>query len=121
VFGRPPSVDLPAIDSYSLRLVATRKLYDAGVLVQHARSLSGLAPGTVLRVNPHDFGKLGIEEGSQVRVTSSRGSLTLEIRVDPAVPRGAAAAVFNQPGVGVSELIDATEPVTEVRIEREAR
>jgi anaerobic selenocysteine-containing dehydrogenase len=89
------------------------------VLVQHARSLARLAPGTVLRVNPHDFGKLGIEEGSQVRVTSSRGSLSLEIRVDAAVPRGTAAAVFNQPGVGLSELIDATEPVTEVRIERE--
>ena len=34
------------VDAYSLRLVATRQLYDQGTLVQHSPSLAGLAPGT---------------------------------------------------------------------------
>ena len=42
----------PPVDAYSLRLVATRKLYDRGTLVQHSPSLAGLAAGTALRVQP---------------------------------------------------------------------
>jgi NADH-quinone oxidoreductase subunit G len=118
-FEPAPSADLAPVDSYSLRLAATRKLYDSGVLVQHAPSLAGLTPGTVLRVNPHDFSKLGIEDHTRVRVKSSRAELALEVEVDAAVPRGTAAVVFNQPGVPVSDLIDATQVVNEVRIERE--
>jgi predicted molibdopterin-dependent oxidoreductase YjgC len=113
-----PVADPPPVDSYSLRLVATRKLYDDGVLVQHAASLSALAPGTVLRVNGYDFDRLGVEEGSVVRVKSPRGSINVEIRIDNGIPRGSAAIAVNQPGVPVSELIDASERVTDVRIER---
>lgn len=113
-----PVADPPPVDSYSLRLVATRKLYDDGVLVQHASSLSALAPGTVLRVNGYDFDRLGVEEGSVVRVKSPRGSINVEIRIDNGIPRGSAAIAVNQPGVPVSELIDASERVTDVRIER---
>ena len=39
----------PAIDSYSLRLVVARKLYDAGTLVQQSPSLAPLAPGAPAR------------------------------------------------------------------------
>jgi hypothetical protein len=36
---------------------------------------------------------------------------------DTGVPRGVASLLFNLPGDGVAELIDATEPVTDVRLE----
>jgi len=39
-FTPGPAVEPPALDSYSLRLVVTRKLYDEGTLVQQASSLS---------------------------------------------------------------------------------
>ena len=39
------------------------------------------------------------------------------MHADPAVPRGAAHLTFNQPGVTAADLIDAGDPVTEIRVE----
>ena len=118
VWVAPEAGDVPALDSYSLRLVATRKLYDDGVTVQRSPALAGLAEGTDIAVNPYDFDRLGVEEGSRVTVGSPRASLTLDVRIDPGVPRGCAAVRFNQPGVPVSDLIDVSARVVDVRIER---
>jgi NADH-quinone oxidoreductase subunit G len=109
--------ELPPLDRYSLRLVATRKLYDQGVGVQQSPSLSGLAPGSILRVNPYDFDRLGVEAGAEVRVHSSRAELRAEIAADPGVPRGAAAVYFNQADLSAASLIDATLVVNDVRVE----
>jgi NADH-quinone oxidoreductase subunit G len=107
----------PPLDAYGLRLVATRKLYDCGTLVQHAPSLAGLAPGTEICVNAYDFDRLGVDDGDEVRVSSAKGELIAEIRVDDGVTRGTAAMVFRQPELDVAELIDATSPVTDIRVE----
>ncbi|MEI7593371.1 MAG: NADH-quinone oxidoreductase subunit NuoG [Actinomycetes bacterium] len=119
-FVAPESVELAPVDSYSLRLVATRKLYDEGTLVGHAPSLASLPPGTNLRVNPYDFDRLGVSGGDQVRVQSSRATLSANIVADRGVPKGSASVVFNQPGIDVGSLIDAAERVTDVRVESEA-
>jgi NADH-quinone oxidoreductase subunit G len=111
------AAELPALDRYSLRLVADRKLYDLGVLTRQSPSLAHLAPGTVLRVNPYDFDRLGVAEGAEVRLHSSRADLRVAITVDPGVPRGSAAVHFNQPGLDAASLIDAGERVTTVRVE----
>ena len=87
------------------------------MLTQHAPSLAGLAPGTILRVNPYDFDRLGVAEGSEVRLHSSRADLRVDISSDPGVPRGSAAVYFNQPGLDAAELIDSAERVTDVRVE----
>jgi NADH-quinone oxidoreductase subunit G len=120
VFEPAGPADPPALDSYSLRLIASRKLYDEGVSTQHSPSLSKLAPGTVLRINPYDFDRMGIEPGDRMQITSSRGSVGADVHIDGGVPRGCAAVFFNQPGVQVGQLIDAAERVTDVRIERES-
>jgi len=112
---------LRPVDAYSLRLVATRALYDAGVGVQHSPSLAPLAPPTRFRANPHDLARLGIRPGDLVRVTSSRAALVLEAVGDAGVPRGSASVAFNQPGEGAADLIDATQPVVEVRVETVSR
>ena len=65
----------PALDSYSLRLVVTRKLYDQGTLVQQASSLAGLAPGTV-------------------------GGYQVNIIVPPSAPSGAARLTLYVDGIG---------------------
>jgi NADH-quinone oxidoreductase subunit G len=119
VWQPPPRSEPVALDSYSLRLIATRKLYDDGVLVQNSPALAGLAPGTRVTVNPYDFDRLGVPQSSRVRVSSPRGRVTLDIDVDAGVPRGCAALVFNQPTVDVATLIDASTRVTDVRIERD--
>jgi NADH-quinone oxidoreductase subunit G len=111
-------IDPPLLDAYSLRLVVTRKLYDRGTLVQHSLSLAGLAEPATLRLNPQDFDRLGIVSGDDVRVTSSRGHVTVATRPDPAVPRGVAALDANKAGGRANVLIDANTPVTDVRVER---
>jgi NADH-quinone oxidoreductase subunit G len=115
----PPGSTTPIepVDSYSLRLIATRKLYDEGTLVQHAPGLAGLAPGTAVRVNPYDFDRLGAATGEQVRVSSSKTDFLCEVVSDTGVPRGCAAMVFNQANVPVADLLDARAVVNDVRVE----
>ena len=112
-----PAIEPPPLDSYSLRLVATRKLYDQGTLLAEAPALADLAPGSIVTVNTYDFDRLGVAAGDRVRMQTSRASLTAEIAADDGVPRGSASVVFNQPGLHVAALIDASERVTVVRVE----
>ena len=110
-------------DSYALRLVATRRLYDAGSSVTGSPSLIPLVPTLVARANPYDLDRLGAKTGDRVRVRSLRGELVLPAEEDPAVPRGAVAVDFNVPvgsevpGNAVATLIDSRNPVTDVRME----
>ena len=107
----------PPVDAYSLRLVSGRALYDPGVLVQQSPALRALVPGARLRAHPHDLGHLGVTTGDQVRVTSSGDRSTLGAVADSSVLRGSAVLPFNQPGPGAADLIDARQPVTDVRVE----
>jgi NADH-quinone oxidoreductase subunit G len=108
----------PRVDAYSLRLVAGRKLYDAGAIVQHCPSLAPLAPRTRLRMNPHDLDRLGLDTGDRATVSSPRSSATIEVEGDDGVPRGAAALTFNGPGdLEAADFIDASEAVTQLRVE----
>ncbi len=115
--GSEPTPPPRPVDAYSLRLVTSRAMYDASVLVQRSPALAGLAPGSRFRANPHDLSRLGIRPGDWVRVTSARAALVLEAAADDGVPRGSAVVDFNQPGEGAADLIDATAPVTDVRVE----
>jgi anaerobic selenocysteine-containing dehydrogenase len=108
----------PTRDAYSLRLVVTRKLYDRGSLVGHSASLADLGGPATLRLNPTDFDRLGVVSGDDVRITSARGHVTVPVASDPAVPRGVAALPANGAGGRASVLVDATVPVTDVRVER---
>jgi NADH-quinone oxidoreductase subunit G len=111
-------IDPPLLDAYSLRLVVSRKLYDWGTLVRQSPSLAGLAERATLRLHPQDFDRLGIVPGDDVRVTSSRGHVTVATRPDAAVPRGVAVLDANKAGGRANVLIDANAPVTDVRVER---
>jgi predicted molibdopterin-dependent oxidoreductase YjgC len=108
----------PAPDAYSLRLVATRKLYDQGTATQHSPALSGLGTDNFLRLHPHDFDRLGIDPGAIVTITAAAGAIKLPALPDAGVPKGSAAVLVNQPGPVVGTLIDASASVTDVRVER---
>jgi len=114
---------VPPADSYALRLVATRRLYDAGSSVTGSPSLTPLVPQLVARANPYDLDRLGATTGDRVRVRSARGELVLPAEAESGIPRGAVAIDFNvplgpdSPGNAVATLIDSREPVTDVRLE----
>ena len=108
---------VPPLDAYAFRLVATRKLYDQGTLVQASVQLSGLAPGTAARINPSDADRLGVTAGDRVVLRSARTSVTLPVHPDSGVPRGAVALVLNQTDARVGDLIAVDGAVTELHIE----
>jgi NADH-quinone oxidoreductase subunit G len=104
-------------DAYALRLVSGRKLYDAGRVSTASPSLAPLASGTTMLLHAADRDRIGVADDTEVRVTSSRGSVTVAVRAAPGIPRGVAYLAFNQPGPGAGDLIDATAQVTDVRVE----
>ena len=112
-----PRSDTPAADSYSLRLVSSRALYDRGTQVQRSPSLERLVRPQVLQVNPYDLDRLGVATGDRVRVRSPRGNFVLAVEAEPGLPRGSAALPFNAEVPGAADLIDATGPVTDIRLE----
>jgi anaerobic selenocysteine-containing dehydrogenase len=111
-------IDPPSVDAYSLRLVVTRRLYDRGTLVAASPSLAELAEPATLRLHPHDFDRLGVAAGDDVRITSNRGNVSVPTVPDPGVPRGIAHLHANKAGGRANTLVDGNAPVTDVRVER---
>ncbi len=102
---------------FGYRLVVSRKLYDGGRNVEQSASLASLAPGAALYLHPLDLDRLGAPEGAQVKVSGERTSIVMKIMSDPSVQRGTAWSPWNQPGANIGELIDASRPVNDVRVE----
>ncbi len=115
--GPVAGVQPPAPDAYSLRLVATRRLYDRATMTQASAALAPLAPEAVLRANSYDLDRLGVSTGDRVRIRSNRASLVLPVAAHEGTPRGSAAVDFNLSGSGAADLIDATATATDVRME----
>jgi NADH-quinone oxidoreductase subunit G len=121
--GGAEPVAIPKADNYTLRLVAGRRLYDAGSSVTGSPSLTPLVPALVARANPYDLDRLGAATGDRVKVRSARGELTLAAEADAGVPRGVVAIDFNVPGGesvpgnAAATLIDSRAAVTDVRLE----
>ncbi|MDQ1444209.1 MAG: NADH-quinone oxidoreductase subunit [Acidimicrobiaceae bacterium] len=105
---------LPQLDSYALRLVVTKPLYDDGTLVQHSPALAALAREPRVRANHYDLDRLGLGTGGRVRVQSPRTGFVAEAEVDDGVPRGSVALTF---GEHAGALIDVSQPVIDVRLE----
>ncbi|MGH8972542.1 MAG: NADH-quinone oxidoreductase subunit NuoG [Acidimicrobiia bacterium] len=99
-----------------LRLVAFRRLYDAGVAVSRSAALAKLAPAPAVTVAPEEAERLGLTAGAEVTVRSARGGVTLPLRVDPRLAPGLATVPFDPGGPGAAELIEAGA-VTEVSLE----
>ena len=121
--GGTEPLRIPKADNYTLRLVAGRRLYDAGSSMTGSPSLTPLVPTLVARANPHDLDRLGASTGDRVKVRSARGELILPAEGDEGVARGVVAIDFNvpggesAPGNAVATLIDSRQLVTDVRLE----
>ena len=118
----PFEITVPRVvntDSYSMRLIASRRLYDRGAAVEAIPVLVGLVSESPLRVNPHDLDDLGVSTGGNVKVRTATTSLVLAAVPDPSLPRKVVAIDFNVPLTEgtAADLIDASSPVVEVRLE----
>ena len=106
-------------DRYSVRLVASRTLYDLGAAVSAVPVLAGLVATAPLRVNPQDLDDLGVAAGGSVRVRTATASALLGAVPDASLRRGVVATEFNAPLAQgtVGDLIDLGGPVVELRME----
>jgi anaerobic selenocysteine-containing dehydrogenase len=116
---------IPMPDTYSLRLVVDRTIYDNGAAVRGTEALRALVPTSVLRVNPHDLTRIGVTSGGAVRLTSARGSEVIAVVAEAAVPRGCVALrhgtlvttnASDSANVG-NWIVDSEQVVVEVRME----
>ena len=112
----------PAHDAYSLRLVATRHLYDRGAAVEASPSLRALVETATARAHPYDLDRIGTQDGAEVLLRSPRRSVTLPCTADDAVTKGTVWVGLNLDAPGVADrvatrLIDPDAVVTEVRME----
>jgi len=117
VWEAPELSDPPAVDSYALRLVARRALYDLATATTQSPSIAHLADDAAIVIHPSVLDRLGLDVGGRVNVTSSRTTVVMTVDVDAAIARDVAVVGFNQPGCNSSELIDLTAAVTEIQLE----
>jgi NADH-quinone oxidoreductase subunit G len=115
-------LDVPHVaptDSYSMRLVASRRLYDLGAAVRATPALAALVEESAVRVHPQDLDALGVASGGLVRLRTATTTLVAPALPDASLPRKVVAADVNVPLADgtVSSLIDAGVPVTELRLE----
>ena len=104
-------------NSYDFRLQVSRKLYDMAIGSLTSPALSELAPGAGVWVHSLDMERVGVAEGTSVKVSNSHSSVVLPIHVSDRIPRGTAFVPFNQPGADVRELIRRNDDIVDVRIE----
>jgi formate dehydrogenase alpha subunit len=85
----PAAIELPD-DEYPIVLNTGRVLYHwhGGTITTRVEGLVDLVPAVVATINPADAGAYGVDDGAPVRVTSRRGSIVCQARVNEEVARG---------------------------------
>jgi anaerobic selenocysteine-containing dehydrogenase len=102
-----------------LRVVATRRLYDAGAAVAATPALHALVAPFSIHANPYDLDRIGVTTGDVVRVVTPRGSFESPVTVNEHVIRGTVEVPVNVATIGDAGamIFDAAALVTEIRLE----
>ena len=88
-------------DEFPLRLTTGRALDSFNTGVQSGGFESPIRYGEAIDGNSADAERLGIVDGERVRVASPRGSVEMEVRIQPDIPPGLTFTTFHFP-----ELVD---------------
>ncbi|MFO7592051.1 MAG: NADH-quinone oxidoreductase subunit NuoG [Acidimicrobiia bacterium] len=121
LFAWDTSAPAPTVvpeDAYSLRLVAAPTLYGSDPVCAASPPLARLADDeSTLLVHPRTIDGLGVGPGDLVRVSSATAAIELPVRPDGRVPEGTALVATNRSGAGAFDLVDVSDPLTELRVE----
>ena len=110
-------IETRPVDSYAMRLILGRRMFDKGTITQMSSSLSHLAEQSQLRINQYDFERLGVKEGAQVEVTSEGRNISISVKVDNRVPRSSALIYRNLDGADPRELLIEGTHSIDIRID----
>ncbi len=84
-------------DEYPLRLTTGRALDSFNTGVQSGAIDSPIRYGDAIEVSPSDALRLGLVDDERVRVISARGSVDMNVRIQPDIPEGLTFTTFHFP------------------------
>ena len=113
-----PSAPPERPEGFPLHLLASRLLYDGGGMVSRSPELRNITPEAHVELNPSDADRRGISAGDVVRVVSERAEVIVVARVSTNTPVGSVHMPFDQGGVRVNVLMDASRLSTYVDVVR---
>ncbi len=112
------SVVLVDRNSYSYRLIVSRTMYDNAQSTTTSPSLVGIITKSAIYVNPLDLARIGVVDGTNIRVGIADKSIVLPVNAHSGVYRGTAWLPYNHTNVDIRPLLDITSDVVDVRIEQ---
>ena len=104
-------------NAYNYRLIVSRTMYDTAQSTVASPSLVGIINDSAIYVHPLDLARIGVVEGTNVRVGAEGTNVVLAVRAHNGVHRGTAWLPFNHTGVDVRPLLNIAGDVVDVRIE----
>lgn len=111
-----PPAELPD-EEYPFILNTGRVLYHwhGGEMTRRASGLLEIYPEALLEVNMEDAGKLMLNDGSVVNVSSRRGSIFAKVWITERVPPGMVYGNFHFPNSPINDLTNpALDPVAKI-------
>ena len=99
-------------EEFPIRLTTGRRLDSFNTGVQTGQYTSPLRKGEALLIAPEDGKRLGVEDGERVKASSRRGSVEVDVGIEPSLRPGLAFMTLHFPDeVSTNVLtIDATDP-----------
>lgn len=104
-------------NSYNYRLVVSRTMYDAAQTTITSPSLAGIITETSVHVHPLDLARIGVVDGTNVRVGIDSITIVVPVRAHNGVHRGTAWLPYNHTGVDIRPLLKISGDFVDVRIE----
>ncbi len=89
---------------YPLSLVTRDVLYHSGSMSARSEALNLVSSEALLEINEEEARKFGVSDNSHVRITSTRGSVYLKVKISDSVPSGAAFTSLHFPHGRVNAL-----------------
>lgn len=99
-----------------LRLALEKPLFHSGTMSRASSALNGICPEPVVRLDRSTAGRFGLEDGGLATVLSSRGNITLKVKIDD-VPESVLYMTNNFRDKGVMALMEySLEPLTKAPV-----
>jgi formate dehydrogenase alpha subunit len=134
----PPKVDRSTVDRYltdgyqrdlatryhpisrvsrpdgTVRLELTQSLFHSGKLSTRSKGLLQVEGSGRLRISPSDAARFALSEGDRVRLSSTSGEMTTEVKIMERVPQGTAWFPYHFGQAAVQLFECAIDPITHV-------
>jgi formylmethanofuran dehydrogenase subunit D len=105
-------------NSYDYRLIVSRTMYDAAQSTITSGSLVGIITESTIYVHPLDLARIGVVDGTNIRVAVDEINIVLPVRAHSGVHRGTAWLPYNHTNVDIRPLLNIAADVIDVRIEQ---